>query len=98
MPTNALSINNLEELRDYVTRTLCEHEQLEVGAFALSQRILVQGGKPCGMYFCLHGPRAVLITAIWETRGNTILFYNSGGERFLKAQLTAAPHLSARSA
>jgi hypothetical protein len=84
-------IQTLDELKAYVTETLCQREQLEPGAFQLSQKILVQSGKPCGMYFCLHGPRAVLFTAIWETRNNTILFYDSAGERFLRTQLMQAP-------
>jgi len=45
------------------------------------------------MYFCLHGPRAVKFTAIWETDRNQILFYGSTGERFLKMQLLVSPCL-----
>jgi hypothetical protein len=33
------------------------------------------------------------LTAIWETDGNTILFYGSRGERFRKTQLVAAPRI-----
>jgi hypothetical protein len=83
----------LNELRNYVNETLCNHEQLEFGVFRFSERVLVRAGRPCGLHFCLHGPRAVRFTAIWETDGNTILFYSSTGERFQKTQLTAAPSL-----
>lgn len=88
-------IQNLDDLRTYVNETLCQYDHLEIDAFPLTQRILVRGGQPCGVFFCLHGPRSVKFTAIWETRQNTVLFYNSTGERFHKAQLIRAPRLEA---
>lgn len=98
MATCPRIINDLNELRDYVNETLCQHEQLEIGAFPLSERILIRSGKPCGIYYRLHGPRAVQYSAIWETDRNTILFYGSTGERFLRTQLTSNPRLELRSA
>jgi hypothetical protein len=90
MLAEPLAIQDLRSLREYVQKTICEHNELEVGAFAITERILVRGGKPCGMYFCLHGPRSVKLTAIWETDRNTILFYGSSGERQWRAQLQSA--------
>jgi hypothetical protein len=86
-------MQNLNDLREYVNEILCEHNELEIDAFPLTQRILVRAGKPCGIYFCLHGPRAVRFSAIWETHRNTVLFYGSTGERFHKIQLVQAPNL-----
>ncbi len=86
-------IYSLEDLRDYVTATLCEHHQLQMDAFEMTQRILRRGGKPCGIYFCLHGPRALKFSAIWETDRNRILFYGPTGERFQRTQLLEAPSL-----
>ena len=83
----------LEDLRDYVNATLCDHHHLQIDAFQLTKRILVRGGTPCGIYFCLHGPRGVKFTAIWETDRNSILFYGSNGERFQKTQLLDPPSL-----
>lgn len=77
----------MHDLREYVNDTLCEHYQLQIDAFRLTERVLRRGNKPCGIYFCLHGPRAVRFTAIWETDRNQILFYGSTGERILKTQL-----------
>lgn len=59
----------------------------------MTERVLVRGGKPCGIYFCLHGPRLLKFTAIWETDRNQVLFYGPRGERFQKTQLIEAPHL-----
>jgi hypothetical protein len=86
-------IESIHELRDYVNTTICTYCQLQEGAFSLTERLLLRGGKPCGLYFCLHGPRATKFTAIWETEGNQVLFYGSRGERFLKTQLVEAPSL-----
>jgi hypothetical protein len=88
-------MQNLNDLRDFVLKTLCDHHELEIGAFPLTERILLRSAKPCGVYFCLHGPRAVKFSAIWETERNSILFYGATGERFLKIQLIAAPKLEA---
>jgi hypothetical protein len=93
MFTSSPVIQTLHELRDYVNNILCQHNQLEVGAFPLTERILIRADRPCGIYFCLRGPRAVRFSAIWETQRNTILFYGSTGQRFHKIQLVEAPRL-----
>ena len=93
MLTGARTIESLDDLRDYVNETLCDFDQLECGAFRMTERVLTRGGKPCGLYFCLHGPRAVTFSAIWETQNNTVLFYDSSGERFQKTQLVPPKHL-----
>ncbi len=91
-------INELDDLRTFVHQTICENNELEVNAFLMTERILVRGGRPCGLYFCLHGPRAVKFTAIWETDRNSVLFYSATGQRVYRAQLTHAPSLAAVSA
>lgn len=93
MLTRFQQINNLDGLREYVNETFCDEHQLQIGAFTMTERVLVRGGKPCGIFFCLHGPRAVKFCAIWETDRNQVLFYGANGERFLKTQLLEAPSL-----
>jgi hypothetical protein len=93
MPSNSLRIDDLDDLRRYVYETLCEENDFEIGAFEITERFLVRCGTPCGIYFCLHGPRSVKLTAIWETERNTILFYGSSGERLRRTQLAHAPQL-----
>ncbi len=94
MLANPLQISDLSDLRQFVYQTLCDQNDFEPGAFEISERFLVRCGKPCGIFFCLHGPRSVKLTAIWETDRNTILFYGSTGERMHKTQLAHAPHLA----
>jgi len=93
MSANPLHVQDLSDLRNYVQQTLCDQNQLELGAFEVTERILVRGRRPCGIFFCLHGPRSVKLTAIWETDRNTVLFYSSSGERVQKTQLVGAPAL-----
>ena len=93
MFTSSPVIRTLDDLREYINTTLCQHNQLEIGAFPLTERILIRADRPCGIYFCLHGPRAVKFSAIWENQRNTVLFYGSTGERFHKIQLVEAPRL-----
>ena len=95
MLAQANCIRSLEELRSLVYETLCSYDQLQPGAFTMTERILVRGNLPCGIHFCLHGPRSVKYTSIWETDRNTLLFYNPTGERFHRTQLTEAPQLTA---
>jgi hypothetical protein len=98
MVTRFFQIRSLEDLRDYVNETLCTQYELQIDAFRLTERLLRRSGKPCGIYFCLHGPRSVKFTAIWETDRNQILFYGSGGERFQRTQLLEAPQLESAAA
>jgi len=96
MLTGFRHISTLDELREYIQVTLCGYHQLQIGAFPMTERLLIRGGEPCGMYFCLHGPRLTKFSAIWETDRNQVLFYGSRGERFQKTQLTEAPRLKKR--
>ena len=93
MNCSRLQITDLESLRLFINTTLCHHDQLELDAFPLTEQTLVRGSKPCGMFFCLHGPRSVRITAIWEIEHNVVLFYDSNGERFKTIRLLNAPEL-----
>lgn len=96
--TRFRQVDNLEDLRDYVNTTLSEYYELQSGAFQMTEQVLVRSGKPCGIYFCLHGPRAVRFSAIWETDRNQVLFYGPQGERFLKTQLAESPLLESAAA
>jgi hypothetical protein len=95
MLAEATRVEDLASLREFIHQGMCERNELQVGAFEVTERILVRGGRPCGIYFCLHGPRSVKLTAIWETERNTVLFYGSGGERQLRVQLQHAVPLTA---
>ena len=80
-------VHTINQLRLFVTQTLCHHNDFEEGIFQVTERTLTRGKRPCGIFFCLHGPRSVKLTAVWETENNSILFYGSTGERFQKTSL-----------
>jgi hypothetical protein len=94
MSAQPLHIQDLSDLRHYVHHTICNQNQLEPGAFEVTERILIRNQQPCGIFFCLHGPRSVKLTAIWETDRNTVLFYSSSGQRVQKTHLVHAPSLT----
>lgn len=90
MPLTAQRIETLDELRSYVCQIICHHEQLEPDAYAMTETVLTRSGAPCGRYFCLHGPRATKYSAIWVSDRNSVLFYDSTGERFLTVEFEEA--------
>jgi hypothetical protein len=97
MQLERVELPNLSDLRRFVSHTLCQRSDIEVGVFRVTERVLYRQGRPCGMFFCLHGPRSVKLTAVWETDKNTILFYGSTGEKFQKTLLQTAPEIAATS-
>ncbi len=84
------------QLCESVERRLCELGHLESKQFPMTQREVVRGGKICGIYFCLHGPRSVKLTAICDFHDNSLIYYGSDGIRrenvpvaFQKSTLTS---------
>jgi hypothetical protein len=68
-------------LRETVERQLCEIGHLEPKQFPMTQREVVRAGQTCGLYFCVHGPRSVKLTAIADLQNQTVIFYGSDGIR-----------------
>jgi len=91
MPDNAIRLETVEELRRYVAETLGRLETLKSDQFQLSQHLLFRNGRVCGVYFRLQGPRSLCLSAIWESDGNSILFYGSCGRRMQRTKLLKAP-------
>lgn len=82
---------DLAILKNYVYETLCKLNELELGAFEITERALIRRNETCGVHFCLHGPRNVKLTAIWEMDANTVLFFGSNGGRVQRTHLQAVP-------
>jgi hypothetical protein len=82
------SIRSLSDLKEYVYRTLCRDHELLADAFPTSESVLRRGSsESCGMMFCLHGPRAVKYSAIWERDKGRVLFYGPSGKRYQQVEL-----------
>lgn len=60
---------------------LCLLGHLETNQFPMTQREVVRGGRTVGVYFCLHGPRSVKLTAICDFCKNSVFLYGSDGIR-----------------
>ncbi len=87
MPSNPHRQVSEASTRRHVIEVLSERENLEPDQFPLSARALLSDGRPCGVLFCLHGPRQSRPTAVWESDRNVVMFYDSTGRRFAKSEL-----------
>lgn len=64
-----------------VEKRLCDLGHLVPSQFPMTQREVIRAGKTVGVYFCVHGPRSVKLTAICDFTENTVIFYGSDGIR-----------------
>jgi hypothetical protein len=71
-----------------VEERLCDLGHLEPDEFPMTQREVIRGGRTVGVYFCLHGPRSVKLTAICDFIQNTVIFYGSDGIRRESIQIS----------
>ena len=83
----------MDELKEYVYEALCEDNELVVGAFPATTTPVRRNGELCGLIFCVHGPRRVDFSAIWEKKTNRVLFYRPSGERYRLAILDGSPQV-----
>ncbi len=89
------TIESLDDLKHFVYQTLCHDHELLMNAFPTTETVLKRGqqhgkAQSCGMMFCLHGPRAVKFSAIWERQQNRVLFYGPSGRRYMQVDLQGA--------
>jgi hypothetical protein len=88
---SALSIPTLERLCDHVRHVLCERDRLDPTQTPMHRTLIRRGGKACGLFFQVQGPRRVRTFAVWAGEENRILFYDSAGARFAESRLSEAP-------
>ncbi len=72
---------DLQKLRSFVMEELSNQNGLLPDAFPMTQRVLYKQGISCGIFYCLHGPRSVRLTAVLDTQTARVLFYDSKGHR-----------------
>ena len=70
-----------------IHKTLCEKENLLVHQFTMTEVRLTRGNVPCGLQFCLRGPRNVRLAAIWVADQNVVYLYDASGARYAKLRL-----------
>lgn len=79
---------DLNEVQDLIESELCHQNGLLKDAFPVTHRILYKQGNPCGVFFCLHGPRSVRLTAVWDLDTSRALLYDSKGHRVCSLALS----------
>ena len=68
-------------IREIVEEEICNKNQLLPKAFPLTEKLLRKQGNPCGIFYCLHGPRSIRLTAVFDIETARVLFYDSTGHR-----------------
>lgn len=74
-------LSELAQIREIVEAEICNQNQLLPKAFPLTEKVLRKQGSPCGVFYCLHGPRSVRLTAVFDIATARVLFYDSTGQR-----------------
>jgi len=72
---------DLQSLRNIVQQKLCEIGMLEPDQFPMTERSVIKSDRVCGVYYCLHGPRSVKLTAIADFDKSSLICYGSDGSR-----------------
>jgi hypothetical protein len=91
MDARVVPLPTLDQLRQFVLHTLCERDHLDPTQARLRQALVRRGGRTCGLFFQVEGPRLLRTYAVWASEEHRILFYDSTGERFAEARLSDAP-------
>jgi hypothetical protein len=81
MTESSIGQTDLPLVRELVKDEICERHQLEKNAFPMTERMIIRKGRPCGMFFCMHGPRSVRITAVWDMARRAVILYDTLGQR-----------------
>ena len=64
-----------------IEQRLCDLGHLVPNQFPMTQREVIRAGESVGVYFCVHGPRSVKLTAICDFVKKTVVFYGADGLR-----------------
>jgi hypothetical protein len=91
MSTNFAALPTLDKLRQHVLRMLCEPDQLDLKQTPLHEAVITRGGRPCGLFFQVQGPRLLKVYAVWAGEEDRILYYDSTGLRFGETRLSEGP-------
>ncbi len=89
--TAVVSLPTLAQLKSHVHELLCHKNALDPIQTSLRQMLIRRGGKPCGLFFEVAGPRLLRTYAVWAGEENRILFYDTSGERFAEVRLSEGP-------
>lgn len=86
-----VSLPTLDDLRQYVRKTLCEHDNLDLEDSPFFEGKITRHGEMCGLFFQVQGPRLLKVYALWAAEEHRILFYGALGNRFAEIRVSDAP-------
>jgi hypothetical protein len=87
MDTTVKDVHTLDDLRQFIHKTLCAKENLLANQFTMTEVRLTRQNEPCGLQFSLRGPRNVRLGAIWAADRNVVYLYDAAGARYAKLRL-----------
>jgi hypothetical protein len=70
-----------EELRHYVHKVLCDRADLDP-VTPMLECTVERRGEPVGIEYTLIAPRSIRLSAIWDSQGERIFFYDHDLDRF----------------
>src|SRR5713226_5736107 len=85
------SLPTVDDLRRHVLQVLCSRDKLDPAQTPLHEGLITRGGKTCGLFFQVQGPRLLKTYALWAGEEDRVLFYDSTGLRFAETKLSEAP-------
>lgn len=85
------ALPQVEQLSKYVLEMLCSNDRLDPEQTPMRRAVIKRGGRPCGLFFEVQGPRLLRAHAVWAGEEDRILFYDSTGQRFAIVRLSEAP-------
>jgi hypothetical protein len=91
MDPQVVPLPTLDQLRQFVRAKLCAADHLDPEQAQLRQAVIRRGGRPCGLFFQVQGPRLLKTYAVWSGDEHRILFYDSKGDRWDDVRLSDAP-------
>lgn len=91
MLADVVALASLDDLRDFVRRTLCERDHLDPAQTPLYEASVTRRGRACGLFFQIEGPRLLKTYALWAGEEHRLLFFDSTGARFAEVRLSEAP-------
>ncbi len=92
MDSTIHSLPTLTSLREHVRQTLCFRDRLDLGQAELREARVVRGGRTCGAFFQVRGPRLLRSYAVWTSDEKRILYYECKGSRFAETKLVNEPN------
>ncbi|MFO0936768.1 MAG: hypothetical protein U0798_09675 [Gemmataceae bacterium] len=93
MTNTVAALPTLEALSSFVRKALCDRDLLDPEQTPFFRTPVIRNGRPWGYLFHVEGPRLLKSSALWAAEAETVVFYDTNGQKVQEVQLTDAPVL-----